>query len=57
MSRNLEDFIKDKMSFSLTCFRRNHRTQHCLDSMLEDWKKIENGEIIGGTLSTIQKLR
>ena len=49
--------MKDKMSSSLTCFRKNHPTQHCLDSMLEDWKKIENGEIIGGTSSTIQKLR
>lgn len=49
--------MKDKMSFSLTCFRRSHRTQHCLDSMLEGWKKIENGEIIGGTSSIIKKLR
>ena len=49
--------MKGKMSFSLTCFRRNLRTQHCLDSMLEDWKKIENGKIIGGTSSSIQKLR
>ena len=30
--------MKNKLSALLTCFRENYNTQHCLVSMIENWK-------------------
>ena len=32
--------MQDKLSNSLTGFRKNHSTQHCLMYMLENWKNM-----------------
>ena len=42
--------MRDKVSKLLTGFRKNHRTQHCLISMLKMWKYTLDK---GGYLSTI----
>ena len=38
MFTQIKSFMEDKLSKSLTGFRKSHSTQHCLINMLEKWK-------------------
>ena len=39
MSKQIDDYMNDKLSLLLTGFRKNHNTQHCLLTMLEKTEK------------------
>ena len=48
--------MEDKLSKYLTGFRKSHRTQHLLVTMLEKWKKaVDNGEYVSALLSDPSK--
>ena len=48
--KQIENFIKNKLSVKLCGFRKNHNTQHSLISMLEKWKvSLDKGEYVGVT--------
>ena len=40
MYHQINDYINDKLSKQLTGFRKSHSAQHCLNCMLEIWKKV-----------------
>ena len=50
MHKQIDTFMREKLSKLLTCFRKNHSTQHWLMSMLEMWKNTLDK---GGYLSAI----
>ena len=50
MNIQIENFIEDKLSKLLTCFRKNHITQHCLVNMLVKSEKTLDK---GGFLCTV----
>ena len=48
--------MRDKLSKLLTGFRKNHRTRHCLMSMLEMWKKtLDKGGYISANFIDLSK--
>ena len=50
MYKQIDNFMRDKLSKLLTSFRKNYSTQHCLMSMLEMWKNTLHK---GGYVSAI----
>ena len=50
MYSQIDNFMENKLSALLTGFRKNHGTQHCLESMIENWK---NTQIKGGFVAAI----
>ena len=38
MYSQIDNFMENKLSALLTGFRKKHGTQHCLESMIENWK-------------------
>ena len=48
MCKQVEDFIKNKLSSLLTGFRKSHSTQQCLVNVVEEWKKkLDNDKTTG----------
>ena len=45
--KQIDNFIKNKLSVKLCGFRKNHNTQYSLISMLEKWKaSLDNGKYV-----------
>ena len=42
--KKINNFMKNKISKCVTCFRKSHGTQHSLTVMLEKWKKALDKE-------------
>ena len=51
----IDAFMQDKLSNSLTGFRKNHSTQHCLMYMLEDWKNMLDSGYVCAMLMDLSK--
>ena len=48
--------MEDKLSKYLTGFRKSHRTQHLVVTMLEKWKKVvDNGEYVSALFLYLSK--
>ena len=47
MYTQINNFMENKLSVFLAGFRKNHNTQRCLVSMIENWKDTLNkGEFV-----------
>ena len=56
MYKQIDNFMKDKLSKLLTGFRKNHSTQHCLMSMLEMWKNtLDKGGYVSAIFMDLSK--
>ena len=54
--KQIDNFIKNKLSVKLRGFRKNHNTQCSLISMLEKWKaSLDKGEYVGVIFMDLSK--
>ena len=54
--KQIDNFIKYKLSVKLCGFRKNHNTQYSLISMLEKWKaSLDKGEYVGVIFMDLSK--
>ena len=51
----IDAFMQDKLSNSLTGFRKNHSTQHCLMYMLENWKNMLDSGYVCAMFTDLSK--
>ena len=54
--KQIDNFIKNKLSVKFYGFRKNHNTQYSLISMLEKWKvSLDKGEYVGVIFMDLSK--
>ena len=54
--KQITTFKSNKLSFKLSCFRKNYNTQYCLTCILEIWKNtLAKGKQVGVVFMDLSK--